>query len=68
MPAATPAPKSLIKREPVALATGAMTVLSTIVYVLPSMGIKIPDKVQKGFSLLAMVAGGVGIRSLVRPS
>jgi hypothetical protein len=60
--------KSLIKREPVLLASGAMTVLSTIVYVLPSMGIKIPDKVQKGFSLLAMVAGGLGVRSLVKPA
>jgi hypothetical protein len=60
--------KSLIKREPVLIASGAMTVLSTIVYVLPSMGIKIPDKVQKGFSLLAMVAGGLGVRSLVKPA
>jgi hypothetical protein len=63
-----PKAASLLKREPVALATGAMTVLSTVVYVLPSMGIKIPDKVQKGFSLLAMVAGGLGIRSLVKPA
>lgn len=60
--------KSLLKREPVALATGAMTILSTVVYVLPSMGLPIPDKVQKGITLLAMVAGGLGIRSLVKPA
>jgi hypothetical protein len=67
MPAA-PATKSLLKREPVALATGAMTIVSTIVYVLPSMGFPIPDKAQKAISLIAMLAGGLGIRSLVKPA
>lgn len=68
MAPATPAAKSLVKREPVALATGALTLLATAVYVLPSMGIKIPDKVQKGLTLLGIVAQGLGVRSLVKPA
>lgn len=60
--------KSLIKREPVAIATGALTLLATAVYVLPSIGIKVPDKVQKGLTLLGIVAQGLGIRSLVKPA
>jgi hypothetical protein len=66
---AAPAPaKSLIKREPVAIATGALTLLATAVYVLPSIGIKVPDKVQKGLTLLGILAQGLGIRSLVKPA
>jgi hypothetical protein len=60
--------KSLIKREPVAIATGALTLLATAVYVLPSIGIKVPDKVQKGLTLLGILAQGLGIRSLVKPA
>lgn len=60
--------KSLIKREPVAIATGALTLLATVVYVLPSIGIKIPDKVQKGLTLIGILAQGLGIRSLVKPA
>lgn len=60
--------KTLIKREPVALATGALTLLATAVYVLPSIGVKIPDKVQKGLTLFGILAQGLGIRSLVKPA
>lgn len=60
--------KSLIKREPVAIATGALTLLATVVYVLPTIGINVPDKVQKGLTLLGILAQGVGIRSLVKPA
>lgn len=60
--------KSLVKREPVAIATGALTLLATAVYVLPSLGIEIPDKVQKGLTLLGILAQGLGIRSLVKPA
>lgn len=67
MPAAPPAASSLVKREPVAIATGALTLLATAVYVLPSIGIKIPDKVQKGLTLVGILAQGLGVRSLVKP-
>jgi len=65
---ATEAPKSLVKREPVALISAAVTVISTVLYIAPSVGIKIPDKVAKGVSLALMLAGGIGGRSLVKPA
>lgn len=60
--------KTLLKREPVAIATGALTLLATAVYVLPSIGIKIPPVVQKGVTLIGILAQGLGVRSLVKPA
>lgn len=62
------APKSLIKREPVALISAAVTLLSTAIYLAPSVGIKIPDKAQKIISLALTLAGGLGARVLVKPA
>lgn len=60
--------KSLIKREPVLLLSGAVTLISTALYVAPkAFGIPIPDKVAKIISLGLMIAGGLGGRSMVKP-
>jgi hypothetical protein len=61
------APKSLVKREPVAFISAAVTLLSTALYVAPSVGIKVPDKVAKVISLGLTLAGGLGARLLVKP-
>lgn len=66
--AAAAAPKSLVKREPVAFISAAVTLLSTAIYLAPSVGIKIPDKAQKIISLGLTLAGGLGARVLVKPA
>lgn len=66
--ATTPAaPKALVKREPALVATGVATLLSTFLYVAPSIGIPIPDSVIKVASALFTVLAGFGIRSAVQP-
>lgn len=65
---AADAPKSLIKREPVAFISAGVTLLSTAIYLAPSVGIKIPDKAQKIISLGLTLAGGLGARVLVKPA
>jgi hypothetical protein len=65
--AAEPA-KSLVKREPVVFISAAVTLLSTAIYLAPSVGIKIPDRAQKIISLGLTLAGGLGARVLVRPA
>lgn len=67
MPAA-PTPKSLVKREPVLIGSAVLTIVSTALYVAPSLGLKIPDKAQKLISVALTLAGGLGLRSLVRPA
>lgn len=64
---AAEAPKSLVKREPVAFISAAITLISTALYVAPSVGIKVPDKAAKVVSLALTLAGGLGARLLVRP-
>ena len=61
------ATKSLAKREPVMFISAAITLLSTALYVAPSVGLKIPANVQKVVSLGLMLAGGLGARVLVKP-
>lgn len=68
MAKATEAPKSLVKREPVAFISAGVTLLSTAIYLAPSVGIKIPDKAQKIISLGLTLAGGLGARVLVKPA
>lgn len=65
--AAAPAKASVIKREPALFATGAVTLIATLAYVAPSLGIEIPDSVAKIVSLVLTVAAGFGIRSAVVP-
>lgn len=66
--AASPvAPKSLVKREPIALISVGITLLSTALYLAPSVGIKIPDKAAKIITLGLQLAGGLGGRILVKP-
>lgn len=60
--------KSIVKREPVLIGSGIVTLLSTALYVAPSLGIKIPDQAQKIASLAFTAAGAFGIRSLVKPA
>lgn len=67
MAKAAEAPKSLVKREPVAVISATVTLLSTIVYLLPSVGVKLPDKAQKIIGLGLNIAGSLGARLLVRP-
>jgi hypothetical protein len=66
--ATAPVAKSLIKREPVAIGTALLTLVGTALYVLPSVGIKIPDKAAKLIQLGFTLAGGLGLRSLVKPA
>lgn len=63
-PAAVP---SLVKREPIAFISVGITLLSTAIYLAPSVGIKIPDRIQKIISLGLTLAGGLGGRILVKP-
>lgn len=57
----------LVRREPAVMATGAVTMLATFMYVAPGMGIPIPDSVAKVVTLVLTIAAGFGIRSVVRP-
>lgn len=65
---AVEAPKSLVKREPIAFISAAVTLLSTALYLAPSVGIKVPDKAAKIISLGLTLAGGIGGRILVKPA
>lgn len=68
-PAAPEAAKSLIKREPILILSGIVTMVSTALYVAPkAFGIPIPDKAAKVISLVMMLAAGVGGRSFVKPA
>lgn len=59
---------SLVKREPVMMVSGVVTLLSTALFVAPALGIKIPDKITKSVSLGMTALGAFGIRSLVKPA
>jgi hypothetical protein len=54
--------------NPVALGSGVITVVATVLYVLPSMGVKVPDKVARMSNVAMTLAAALGIRSLVRPA
>lgn len=58
---------SIARREPAMLATGVVTLLSTIMYLAPSMGVAVPDTVAKVIATVLMMAAGFGIRSVVKP-
>lgn len=57
----------ITKREPVLIATGIVTLLSTFMFVAPDLGIGIPDTVAKVISVILFVAAGLGIRPQVTP-
>jgi hypothetical protein len=57
----------LARREPAVFATGAVTLLATILYVAPSLGIEVPDTIAKVVTLVLTIAAGFGIRSAVVP-
>ena len=67
MASPTPPVKPLVKREPVVIGSAALTLVSTALYLAPAIGIKIPDKVAKIISLGMTLAGGLGLRNLVKP-
>lgn len=58
---------SIVKREPVALLTGLMTILTGVVYAAPDLGIGLPPTVTKVIGLVGLVAAGLGARSKVTP-
>lgn len=58
---------SVTKREPVAIATALVTVLATMVFVAPSVGLEIPDTAQKVIAVGLMILAGFGIRPAVTP-
>lgn len=64
------AAKSIVKREPVLIGSAIVTLLSTALYVAPSISpkLKLPDSAQKAIGLLFTAAGAFGIRSLVKPA
>jgi hypothetical protein len=55
------------KREPAVFATAIVTLLGTVMYLAPSVGIAFPDSVAKIVSLVLTIAAGFGIRSAVKP-
>lgn len=59
--------KSLVKREPVAIASAFLTLVGTVLFVAPSVGLAIPDNVAKIVQLVFTLAGGLGVRMLVKP-
>lgn len=65
--AAAPKPTPKVKREPVAIATAFVTLLSTAMFLAPDVGVDIPDNVAKIVTLVLVVAAGLGIRSRVTP-
>lgn len=54
--------------NPLALGSGIITVIATVLYVLPSMGVKVPDKVARLANVAMTVSAALGIKSLVRPA
>lgn len=62
------AAKPIIKREPVLVVSAAYTLLTTALYLAPTLGIKIPDSAVKAIGLVSTIAGAFGIRSLVKPA
>lgn len=66
---ATPATRApAVKREPAVILAGAATILSTLVFVAPSMGIPVPGTVQKVIAAGLTLLAGFGIRPLVTPT
>jgi hypothetical protein len=67
-PAPVPAkPKSIVKREPAVILTGVATLIATAVFVAPSIGLEIPDTVQKVVAAGLTILAGFGIRPQVTP-
>ena len=68
-PAAVPAKATgIAKREPAIILTGAATLISTILFVAPSLGIPVPGTVQKVVAAALTVLAGFGIRPQVTPT
>jgi hypothetical protein len=67
MASPAPAAKPLVKREPIVVGSAALTLVSTLLYLAPAIGIKIPDKVAKSVTLALTLGGGFGLRNLVKP-
>lgn len=57
----------MAKKEPAVFATALATLVSTILYVAPGLGIAIPDTIAKVIATVLTLAAGVGIRSVVTP-
>lgn len=58
---------SLAKREPAVLLAGIATLVSTVLFVAPSLGIPVPSTVQKVVAAGLTLLAGFGIRPLVEP-
>lgn len=67
MASPTPSTKSLAKREPVVVGSAAVTLLSTLLYIAPAFGLKVPPKAAQVVSLLLTLGSGLGVRNLVKP-
>lgn len=65
---ATEQAKKAVTLNPLAIGSGVITVIATVLYVLPSMGVNVPDKVARMANVAMTVAAALGIKSLVRPS
>lgn len=57
----------MAKKEPAVFATAAVTIIATLMYVAPGLGIAIPDTVAKAIASVLTIAAGFGIRSTVTP-
>jgi hypothetical protein len=65
---AAPEAKPSITRDPLAIGSGILTIVGTIMYVLPSMGIKLPPVVTKFAGLAFTIAAALGMKSAVKPA
>lgn len=63
----TAKPKSVVKREPALILTGAATLIATALFVAPSLGIPVPGTVQKIVAAGLTILAGFGIRPQVTP-
>lgn len=65
---ATDQAKAAVALNPLAIGSGVVTLLATALYIAPSMGIKVPDKIARLANVAMTVSAALGIRSLVRPA
>lgn len=65
---ATEQAKAAVNLSPVAIGSGIVTIVATVLYVLPSMGVRVPDKVARLANVALTFAAALGIKSLVKPS
>jgi hypothetical protein len=65
--AAAPSTAKALVRDPVAMGSAVLTVVGTVLYVLPAFGVKLPPAVQKATGLVFTLASALGLKMSVKP-